>query len=138
MKYKHNEQKEELFSNRVEDRLDSKGTKANPKFVYLRCVVNNSWRDGIGWPAKRIAGSTPAGERWSRVGGTGEWWREVGGAAEWHCKPYLWRRVGETVGHDGTRDAILANGGAGWGEPTNGAMNQIYCGEWVEWQRWIG
>jgi hypothetical protein len=62
MKCKHNEQKELLFCNRVEDRLDSKGTRANPKFVYLRCAGNGSWRDGIGRPAKWIAGSTAAGE----------------------------------------------------------------------------
>ena len=61
MEYKHNEKKELLFCNRVEDRLDSKGTRANPKFVYLRCAGNDNWRDRIGWPAKWIAGSTAAG-----------------------------------------------------------------------------
>ena len=68
MECKHNEQKELLFCDRVEDRLDSKGTRANPKFVSLRWVGNNSWRDGIGQIAKRIAGSTATGEWWSGAG----------------------------------------------------------------------
>jgi hypothetical protein len=72
MECKHNEQKELLFYKRVEDRLDSKGTRANPKFVYLRCVGNGSRRDGIGWPAKWIASSTSASEWWSSLGGAGE------------------------------------------------------------------
>ena len=62
MECKHNEQKELLFCDRVEDRLDSKGTRANPKFVYLRCVGHGNRRDGIGRPAKQIAVSTAAGE----------------------------------------------------------------------------
>ena len=56
MECKHNEQKELLFCNRVEDRLDSKGTRANPKFVYLRCTGNDNRRDGIGRPAKTDSG----------------------------------------------------------------------------------
>ena len=87
MECKHHEQKELLFYNRVKDWLDSKGTRANPKFVYLRCAGNGSRRDGIGRPAKRIVGSTAAGEWWSGVWGAGEWWRGVGesanGAAKW-------------------------------------------------------
>ena len=63
MECKHNGQKELLFCNRVKDRLDSKGTRPNPKFVYLRCAGNDSRTDGIGWLAKQIAGSTAAGER---------------------------------------------------------------------------
>jgi hypothetical protein len=39
MECKHNEQKELLFYNRVEDRLDSNGTWANLKFDYLRCAA---------------------------------------------------------------------------------------------------
>jgi hypothetical protein len=62
MECKHNEQKNLLFYNMVEDRLESKGTRANPKFVYLRCAGNGSRRDGVGRPAKWIAGSTTAGE----------------------------------------------------------------------------
>jgi hypothetical protein len=73
MECKHNEQKELLFYNRVEDRFDSKGTRANPKFFYLRCVGNGSRRDGIGWPAKWIAGSTSTGKRWSGVGRASKW-----------------------------------------------------------------
>jgi hypothetical protein len=42
MECKHNEQKELLFCNRVEDMLDSKGTRANPKFIYLRYAGNSS------------------------------------------------------------------------------------------------
>ena len=34
------------------------------------------------------------------------------------------------AGHDGEGEAALANGGAGWGEPANGATNRIYGGEW--------
>ena len=83
-----------MFYNRVEDRLDSKGTRANPKFVYLRCAGNSNRRDGIGWPAKRIAGSTAVGEQWSGVGGADKWWRGVGGAGELRCELDLWRREG--------------------------------------------
>jgi len=98
MEWKHNEHKELLFCNRVEDRLDSKGARANPKFVYRRCAGNGSWRDGIGWPAKRIAGSTAADKQWSGVGGADKWWRGVGGASEWHYELDLWRRAGGMVG----------------------------------------
>ena len=67
-----------LFCNRVEDRLDSKGTRANPKFVYLRCMGNGSRRDGIGRPAKQIVGSTAIDEWWSGVEGANKRWRGVG------------------------------------------------------------
>ena len=98
MECKHNEQKELLFYNRVEDRLDSKGTRANPKFVYLRCAGNSSQRDGIGRPGKQIVGSATTGEWWSGVWGADERWRGVGGVGEWHSKPDLWRIVGRTAG----------------------------------------
>jgi hypothetical protein len=62
-----------LFTN-VYLRCAGNGSRRNimTKFVYLRCAGNGSRRDGIGLPAKRIAGSTAAGERWSAVGGAGE------------------------------------------------------------------
>jgi hypothetical protein len=110
MECKHNEKKELLFCNRVEDRLDLKETRANLKFVYLRCVGNDSRRDGIGWPTKWIAGSTAAGERrcepdlWGRASGMAARWREgsnssercseVGGSGEWRSEPDLWRIAG--------------------------------------------
>jgi hypothetical protein len=76
-----------LFCNRVEDMLYSKGTRANSKFVYLRYAGNGSQRDGIGWPTKRIAGSTSVSERWSGVGGAGER----------RCEPDLWARASGTT-----------------------------------------
>ena len=86
MECKHNEQKELLFCKRVEDRLDSKGTKANPKFVYLRCAGNGCQRDGIGWTTKWIVGLTAPGERWSGVGepvNSTANWIYVGERVEW-------------------------------------------------------
>ena len=72
----------------MEDRLDSKGTRANPKFVYLRCAGNGSRRDGIGRPAKWIASLTAISKRWSGVMG----------ADEQGYGPNLWRRAGGMVG----------------------------------------